>query len=45
MEEGMGPWKPVIQENKLYGRGAADDGYALFASLCSIKALQEQKIK
>ncbi len=44
-KKGLGPWKPVIQENKLYGRGAADDGYALFASLCSIKALQEQKIK
>ena len=43
--KGMGPWKPVIQESKLYGRGAADDGYALFASLCSIKALKEQKTK
>ena len=40
----MGPWKPVIQDNKLYGRGAADDGYALFASLCSIIALQEQGV-
>ena len=42
--KGMGPWKPVIKNNKLYGRGAADDGYALFASICSINALHKQKI-
>ena len=38
----LGPWKPVIKEEKLYGRGGADDGYAAFASLTAIKALQEQ---
>ena len=42
--EGMGPWKPVIKDEKLYGRGGADDGYALFASICSIKALQKQNV-
>jgi len=42
--EGMGPWKPVIKDKKLFGRGGADDGYALFASICSIKALQKQKV-
>ena len=42
--EGFGPWKPVIKENKLYGRGGADDGYALFASLLAIKILHKQKI-
>ena len=42
--KGLGPWKPVIKGNKLYGRGGADDGYALFASLCSIKALQKQNV-
>jgi len=26
------PGKPVIREGKLYGRGAADDGYAVFSS-------------
>ena len=42
--EEFGPWKPVLKENKLYGRGGADDGYALFASLLAIKILHKQKI-
>lgn len=42
--EGLGPWKPVRTEDKLYGRGGADDGYAAFASLTAIRALQEQKL-
>ena len=40
----LGPWKPVIKDGKLYGRGGADDGYALFASIASINALKKQKI-
>jgi len=40
----LGPWKPVIKDDKLYGRGGADDGYALFASLSSILALKDQEI-
>ena len=38
----LGPWTPVLKGDKLYGRGGADDGYALFGSLTSIRALQEQ---
>lgn len=38
----LGPWKPVIKGDKLYGRGGADDGYALFGSLAAIMALQQQ---
>jgi acetylornithine deacetylase/succinyl-diaminopimelate desuccinylase-like protein len=42
--EGLGPWSPVIQDGKLYGRGGADDGYAVFASLTAILALHSQGI-
>ena len=38
--EGMGPWIPVRKGDKLYGRGGADDGYAIYACLCALKALR-----
>ncbi len=41
---GLGPWEPVIREGKLYGRGAADDGYAVFSSLTAIAAVKEQRV-
>ncbi|HYL23672.1 MAG TPA: M20/M25/M40 family metallo-hydrolase, partial [Burkholderiales bacterium] len=40
---GLGPWTPVVQDGKLYGRGAADDGYAVFCSLAALRELQESK--
>lgn len=43
-QEGLGPWQPVLKEGKLYGRGAADDGYAIYAAITAIKALQEQNL-
>ena len=43
-KDGLEPWKPVLRDGKLYGRGGADDGYAVFGSLTAIRALQEQGI-
>jgi acetylornithine deacetylase/succinyl-diaminopimelate desuccinylase-like protein len=40
---GLDPWKPVVREDRLYGRGGADDGYAAFASLTAIEALDKVK--
>jgi acetylornithine deacetylase/succinyl-diaminopimelate desuccinylase-like protein len=42
--EHLGPWTPVIEGDKLFGRGGADDGYAIFGSLAAILALQAQNI-
>src|SRR3954469_1100767 len=42
--DGLGPWTPVIEGDKLYGRGGADDGYAIFASLTAINALRRDNI-
>ncbi len=38
--EGLGPWTPVVEKGKLYGRGAADDGYSLFSMITAVHALE-----
>ncbi len=38
--DGMGPWTPVVEGDRLYGRGGADDGYAAFAALAAVEAVQ-----
>lgn len=40
----LGPWKPVREGDRLYGRGGADDGYAAFASLTALEVLARQGI-
>ena len=32
------PADPVIKDGRLYGRGSADDGYALFTAITAVKA-------
>jgi acetylornithine deacetylase/succinyl-diaminopimelate desuccinylase-like protein len=39
-----GPWTPVRRGDRLFGRGAGDDGYASFAALAAIETLQSQGI-
>ena len=41
---GLGPWTPKYDNGLLYGRGGADDGYATYASLTAIEALDRQGI-
>jgi acetylornithine deacetylase/succinyl-diaminopimelate desuccinylase-like protein len=42
--DGLGPWLPVRKGDKLYGRGGADDGYAIYACLAALRALREQGV-
>jgi acetylornithine deacetylase/succinyl-diaminopimelate desuccinylase-like protein len=39
-----GPWTPVRRGDRLFGRGAGDDGYAVFSALTAIEALQAQGV-
>jgi acetylornithine deacetylase/succinyl-diaminopimelate desuccinylase-like protein len=41
--EGYGPWAPRIDGEKLYGRGGADDGYAMFGALTALLGLRDQQ--
>src|SRR5256885_14981629 len=42
--EGAGPWQPRVEGAKLYGRGGADDGYAMFPPLPAPAGLAGQDV-
>ncbi|RZJ06919.1 MAG: M20/M25/M40 family metallo-hydrolase, partial [Haliea sp.] len=41
----LGPWMPKYEDGKLYGRGSADDGYAVYASIAAVQALKAQNVE
>lgn len=41
---GLGPWSPKYEDGLLYGRGGADDGYAVYASLTALLGLDRQGV-
>ncbi|MEK8051742.1 M20 family metallopeptidase [Ideonella sp. DXS22W] len=41
---GLGPWTPKYVDGLLYGRGGADDGYAIYAAVTAVEALKAQNL-
>lgn len=42
---GRNAWTPSLEGERLYGRGGADDGYAIFAAILALQALRAQGLK
>ncbi|QNP58502.1 M20 family metallopeptidase [Paenacidovorax monticola] len=40
----LGPWTPKYEDGRLYGRGGADDGYAVYASIAAVQELKRQGV-
>jgi acetylornithine deacetylase/succinyl-diaminopimelate desuccinylase-like protein len=40
----LGPWTPKYENGLLYGRGGADDGYAVYAAITALEALKAQNL-
>lgn len=38
------PFVPSLEGNKLYGRGAADDGYSFYSAMAAVRALKDAGI-
>lgn len=43
-DENKGPWTPIVENGRLYGRGTSDDGYSFYAALTAVKALEKADI-
>lgn len=41
---GRAAWTPTLEGDRLYGRGGADDGYALFSIVLALLALDNQNL-
>lgn len=41
---GRSAWSPSIEGERIYGRGGADDGYAIFSAVLAIEALHAQHL-
>src|SRR5262249_7102047 len=42
--EGLGPWTPAREGDRLYGRGIADDGYSMFSCIAALGSLRAANI-
>lgn len=40
----LDPWTPHFDGTRLYGRGGVDDGYALYAAVAAIQAVDDQGV-
>ncbi len=40
----LGPWTPKYEDGRPYGRGGADDGYAVYAAIAAVQALKAQDV-
>jgi acetylornithine deacetylase/succinyl-diaminopimelate desuccinylase-like protein len=40
----LGPWTPKYEDGLLYGRGGADDGYAVYAAITAVEALKARRL-